>query len=175
MDRLQLISVIVCTKAIASFSASLNMCQTTFFASTEAQLLAITTPNSGVSGTVAEQVANAALTGALVFHSFAGSLCLDSVDPYSRNARTLATLSFTAAFVLVRFRLKEATKDEHQGTDKEKRKIWSSNPHVAMQRVGYHKYVYLPINVFCAHAVTWYFSRNHLCTYFGVLTCYVYT
>ncbi|KAF8511512.1 hypothetical protein JB92DRAFT_2725540, partial [Gautieria morchelliformis] len=103
MDRLQLISVI-----------------TTFFASTEAQLLAITT-TKGALGSNVTQAANAALTGALVLHSLA------------------ATLSFTSSFVLVRFRVNETTKGKHGPTDTEKQKIWSTNPHVAMQRVGYRK------------------------------------
>lgn len=59
--------------AMAPFSPSKHTLQTTFFAATEAQLLSTTTPNQGSSGTVTEQAANAALTGALVFHSFAGS------------------------------------------------------------------------------------------------------
>ena len=55
-----------------------------------------------------------------------------------------ATLSFTGAFVLVRFRLREASKAEHKGTTVEKQEIWSTNPHVAMQRVGYRQRVCLP-------------------------------
>ncbi|EMD33154.1 hypothetical protein CERSUDRAFT_118216 [Gelatoporia subvermispora B] len=69
---------------------------TTFFAAIEAQLLGITTPGAGedTSETRIESTANATLVGALVVHVFA------------------AILSFLAAFFLVRYRLKEATREE---------------------------------------------------------------
>ncbi|KAJ2955172.1 hypothetical protein NUW54_g14760 [Trametes sanguinea] len=67
MDRLQLISVI-----------------TTFFAAMEAQLLGSTMPDDPTKDPPADQVANAALTGALVVHVFA------------------AIISFLAAFFLIR-------------------------------------------------------------------------
>ncbi|KZT72252.1 hypothetical protein DAEQUDRAFT_809150 [Daedalea quercina L-15889] len=82
MDRLQLISVI-----------------TTFFAAMESQLLVITTPSDDTQPKTpprarALDTANTILAGALVIH-----LCA-------------AIISFLAAFFLVRYRLKEATKAE---------------------------------------------------------------
>lgn len=66
---------------------------TTFFASVESQLLGNTTPDDG-QGTRTDQAANAGLMGALVMHSFA------------------AILSFLGAFILVRYKVKEAKKEE---------------------------------------------------------------
>ncbi|KAJ7647738.1 hypothetical protein FB45DRAFT_207638 [Roridomyces roridus] len=80
MDRLQLISVI-----------------TTFFASTEAGMLQVTTPGGAESSTAAIiQITNAAFLGALVLHIWA------------------AIISFMAAFFLVRYNLKEAKEEELQ-------------------------------------------------------------
>ncbi|KAH8087794.1 hypothetical protein BXZ70DRAFT_533150 [Cristinia sonorae] len=103
MDRLQLISVI-----------------TTFFASTEAQLLGITVPDDSTNIRPIEQAANAGLAGALVIHVFA------------------AILSFFAAFFLIRYRLREAKREEHKiedgatskGTAHNESHIFSSNPHL---------------------------------------------
>ncbi|KAJ7647722.1 hypothetical protein FB45DRAFT_894264 [Roridomyces roridus] len=82
MDRLQLISVI-----------------TTFFASTEAGMLQVTSPAGGdTNGSASSQLANATFLGALVLHIWA------------------AIISFLAAFFLVRYNLKEAKK-EQQNTD----------------------------------------------------------
>ncbi|KAJ7502978.1 hypothetical protein B0H11DRAFT_1987241 [Mycena galericulata] len=76
MDRLQLISVI-----------------TTFFASTEAGMLQVT--SQGGDGTSPpSQLANGAFLGALVVHIWA------------------AIISFMAAFFLVRYNLKEAKEEE---------------------------------------------------------------
>ncbi|KIJ31254.1 hypothetical protein M422DRAFT_267061 [Sphaerobolus stellatus SS14] len=99
---------------------------TTFFAANEAQMLSITTPGSGDTVTLAGVTANACLAGALVFHSAA------------------AIFSFVAAFVLVRFRLKEAKLEKKNPSDTEKQPpqgIQSTNPHIAMQRVGYRQKV----------------------------------
>ncbi|OCH90610.1 hypothetical protein OBBRIDRAFT_793166 [Obba rivulosa] len=69
---------------------------TTFFAAIEAQLLGITTPDPGTAAAESriEQTANATLAGALVVHVFA------------------AILSFLAAFFLIRYRLREVTREE---------------------------------------------------------------
>jgi len=77
MDRLQLISVI-----------------TTFFASVEAGLLQVTTPDSKNNVSRVDQTANACLVGALIMHVFA------------------AVISFLAAFFLIRYKLKEAKNEE---------------------------------------------------------------
>ncbi|KAI0743740.1 hypothetical protein C8Q80DRAFT_1272388 [Daedaleopsis nitida] len=81
MDRLQLISVI-----------------TTFFAAMESQLLGSTAPGEDdrKSEPLASQIANAALTGALVVHVFA------------------AILSFLAAFFLIRYKLTAAKREERK-------------------------------------------------------------
>ncbi|KAF8584273.1 hypothetical protein K439DRAFT_1150622 [Ramaria rubella] len=51
-----------------------------------------------------------------------------------------AILSFTAAFVLIRFRLQEAKEDKHKDSDSEKQTVWSRDPHVALQRVLYRQH-----------------------------------
>ncbi|KAI0829649.1 hypothetical protein BC628DRAFT_1055951 [Trametes gibbosa] len=79
MDRLQLISVI-----------------TTFFAAMEAQLLGSTVPDDPDDERAIDQVANAALTGALVVHVFA------------------AIISFLAAFFLIRYKLTVAKREERK-------------------------------------------------------------
>ncbi|TFK50986.1 hypothetical protein OE88DRAFT_1660161 [Heliocybe sulcata] len=68
---------------------------TTFFASVESQLVGNTIPSNG-SGPASRtlQAANSGLMGALVMHSFA------------------AILSFLGAFILVRYKVKEAKKEE---------------------------------------------------------------
>lgn len=95
---------------------------TTFFAATETQLLVITTPaddNTPVSRI--RSTANAILAGALVIH-----LCA-------------AIISFLAAFFLVRYRLKEAAKEEIKietgitptsSNPVLKTGIWTANPHL---------------------------------------------
>ena len=70
--------------------------QTTFFAAIEAQLLGITTPDSRDSDSPLDQVANAALAGALVVHVFA------------------AIMSFFAAFFLIRYKLSMAKREERK-------------------------------------------------------------
>ncbi|TFY57599.1 hypothetical protein EVJ58_g6926 [Rhodofomes roseus] len=95
---------------------------TTFFAATEGQLLVITTPADDNSPeTRIRATANAILAGALVIH-----LCA-------------AIISFLAAFFLVRYRLKEATKEEIKietgitpasSHPDLKTGIWSTNPHL---------------------------------------------
>ncbi|KAL1942623.1 hypothetical protein VTO73DRAFT_4863 [Trametes versicolor] len=115
MDRLQLISVI-----------------TTFFAAMEAQLLGTTIPDDPKNDPVIDQIANAALTGALVVHVFA------------------AIISFLAAFFLIRYKLTAAKREEHKvesglanaATPVESREstqptfppIFSSDPH--LEQVG---------------------------------------
>ncbi|KAI0775652.1 hypothetical protein BD413DRAFT_281108 [Trametes elegans] len=79
MDRLQLISVI-----------------TTFFAAMEAQLLGSTMPDDPANDPPIDQLANAALTGALVVHVFA------------------AIMSFLAAFFLIRYKLIAAKREERK-------------------------------------------------------------
>ncbi|KAI0919044.1 hypothetical protein AcW1_003477 [Taiwanofungus camphoratus] len=108
MDRLQLISVI-----------------TTFFATMEAQLLVITTPDRGEKSPPIEQAANAGLAGALATHLFA------------------AIVSFLSAFFLIRYRVREAKREEQKvetgitppsTTSSELPVIFSSNPH--LEQVG---------------------------------------
>lgn len=107
-------------------------------------MLSNTIPSQSGPSNSAEQAANAALTGALVLHSFAGlfSLCLYRSIFITDITWLLATLSFTIAFVLVRFRLQE-TKEKRGDTDIEKQKVWSinSHAHVAMHRVGFRQQV----------------------------------
>ncbi|KAI8975795.1 hypothetical protein BD414DRAFT_496936 [Trametes punicea] len=115
MDRLQLISVI-----------------TTFFAAMESQLLGSTMPGDPTKDPPADQVANAALTGALVVHVFA------------------AIISFLAAFFLIRYKLTVAKREElkvesgladgstaagsRPPTELATAPIFSSNPH--LEQVG---------------------------------------
>lgn len=80
MDRLQLISVIVSlilstingpqrhSDADALF---ISLFQTTFFASTEAGLLSVMTPDTKGDSTRLEQASSAGLMGALLIHVFA--------------------------------------------------------------------------------------------------------
>jgi len=80
MDRLQLISVI-----------------TTFFASTEAGMLQVTTPTGGdINASGTSQLVNSAFLGALVLHVWA------------------AIISFMGAFFLVRYNLKEAKEEQRE-------------------------------------------------------------
>ncbi|THH21062.1 hypothetical protein EUX98_g8456, partial [Antrodiella citrinella] len=92
---------------------------TTFFAATEAQLLGITVPSDdGTPLRPVEQAANAGLAGALVIHVFA------------------AILSFFAAFFLIRYRLREAKREESKVEEGSPEKstdshsIFSANPHL---------------------------------------------
>ncbi|KAF7428769.1 hypothetical protein PC9H_008001 [Pleurotus ostreatus] len=87
MDRLQLISVIV--RFVHNFGS-----WTTFFASMEAGLLQVTAPDPDNNSTRLEEASNAGLIGALVVHV---------------NA---AILSFLAAFFLIRYKVKQAGKQE---------------------------------------------------------------
>lgn len=68
--------------------------QTTFFAGMEVQLLGTTMPDDPKNDPVIDQIANAALTGALVVHVFA------------------AITSFLAAFFLTRYKLSAAKREE---------------------------------------------------------------
>ncbi|KAF8891826.1 hypothetical protein BD779DRAFT_1513371 [Infundibulicybe gibba] len=111
MDRLQLISLI-----------------TTFFASTEAGLLQVAPPDSTVLQSKIEEVTNAAIMGALIFHV---------------NA---AILAFLAAFFLVTYKVHIATGEERQAVKDvnpsfnevprrvinrtSENTIWSANPHL---------------------------------------------
>ncbi|KAJ7502996.1 hypothetical protein B0H11DRAFT_613856 [Mycena galericulata] len=115
MDRLQLISVI-----------------TTFFASTEAGMLQVTTPPGGATtSSPVSQLANSTFLGALILHIFA------------------AIISFMGAFFLVRYNLKEAKQEQSQ-TDAtpgpangsrarstpltRPQAVWTTNPH--LEEVG---------------------------------------
>jgi len=107
---------------------------TTFFAANEAQLLSITTPSDpstppGQTSPTA-QTANAMLSGALVLHTFS------------------AVVAFIGAFVLVRYKVKEAKEEEakeegktekdkvnYRENAKKQGQLWSSNPHI--EQVGY--------------------------------------
>jgi len=103
MDRLQLISVI-----------------TTFFASTEAGMLQVTSP--GGNEDPGSQVANAAFLGALVLHIWA------------------AIISFMGAFFLVRYNLKEAKQEQKEvggpnsPSSAHSLPVWTTNPH--LEQVG---------------------------------------
>ncbi|KZS87215.1 hypothetical protein SISNIDRAFT_321043 [Sistotremastrum niveocremeum HHB9708] len=106
---------------------------TTFFAATESQLLSVTTPSDDPNSTSgAMKAANATLSGALVLHSFS------------------AVVAFLGAFVLVRYKLHEAKREERKvdshpqardGSQSEKGPApardevggggpWSANPHL---------------------------------------------
>ncbi|KAI0717468.1 hypothetical protein C8Q72DRAFT_891508 [Fomitopsis betulina] len=95
---------------------------TTFFAATEGQLLVITTPaDDNTPETSIRAAANGILAGALVIH-----LCA-------------AIISFLAAFFLVRYRLREATKQEikietgltpDSSSPELKTGVLSTNPHL---------------------------------------------
>ncbi|KII95640.1 hypothetical protein PLICRDRAFT_170264 [Plicaturopsis crispa FD-325 SS-3] len=89
MDRLQLISVI-----------------TTFFASTEAGLLQVTTPDDGDQDSMSgvAKAANASLVGALIMHTFAGE----------------SVVSFLASFYLIRYKLHVAKKEEIKAENPDK-------------------------------------------------------
>jgi len=67
---------------------------TTFFASVEAGLLQATTPTSTDNVSSLNQASNASLVGALIMHVFS------------------AIISFLAAFFLIRYKLKEAKREE---------------------------------------------------------------
>jgi len=120
MDRLQLISVI-----------------TTFFASTEAGMLQVTTPAGGdTTSSASSQLVNSAFLGALVLHIWA------------------AIISFMGAFFLVRYNLKEAKEEQNatnsndghstplarDGTQQslaqylKLQPVWTTNPH--LEQVG---------------------------------------
>jgi len=93
---------------------------TTFFAATTSQLLSITTPQGpGSSSSPGLSIANAALTGSLIMESFS------------------AVVAFVGAFVLVRYKVREATKDEAE-KDQEKHgaKTWSTGPHLEQEQWG---------------------------------------
>ena len=70
--------------------------QTTFFAAMESQLLGTTAPDDPHDEPWPSQVANAALTGALVVHIFA------------------AILAFFSAFFLIRYKLAVAKREERR-------------------------------------------------------------
>ncbi|KIP11348.1 hypothetical protein PHLGIDRAFT_124988 [Phlebiopsis gigantea 11061_1 CR5-6] len=110
---------------------------TTFFAAIESQLLGIVTPSDASEVSRVQRASVAALSSSLVIHVFA------------------AILSFIAAFFLVRFRLHEASRQEHEieaqadhnaapvrgegGTSESKLRssdtaIWSANPQ--LEQVG---------------------------------------
>lgn len=98
---------------------------TTFFAATEAQLLGFIAPDDHDEGPLVQQAANAILAGALIIH-----LCA-------------AIISFLAAFFLVRYRLREAKREELKvelgvspldGSRSSDPPVWSANPH--LEQVG---------------------------------------
>lgn len=93
--------------------------QTTFFASIEAGLLQITTPDSkGAILSRLDEAANAGLIGALVVHANAGEhlfyIIHGSNSTMMRMCHecTSAIISFIGAFFLVRYELDEAKKEE---------------------------------------------------------------
>lgn len=97
---------------------------TTFFAATEAQLLGFTTPDDTKHVSLVQQAANTILAGALVIHLSA------------------AIISFLAAFFLVRYRLKEAKREELKvelgvtpnASQSGEAPVWTSDPH--LEQVG---------------------------------------
>ncbi|EJD46868.1 hypothetical protein AURDEDRAFT_123711 [Auricularia subglabra TFB-10046 SS5] len=92
--------------------------KTTFFAATNAQLLSITTPMDP-PGIVALQLSNAALSASLILESFS------------------AVISFLGAFVLVRYKLKEATEEEaEQSAQETGASTWSRDPHLVQEYWG---------------------------------------
>lgn len=99
-----------CQQAMWGIDAS----QTTFFASTEAGLLQTTTPSSDNPPTPALNAANAGIIGALILHSFAGAYLYSSQLKLQEvlTHDSSAILSFLASFVLVRYKLDEAKKEE---------------------------------------------------------------
>ncbi|CAL1711457.1 unnamed protein product [Somion occarium] len=133
MDRLQLISVI-----------------TTFFAATEAQLLGLTTPDLDNRGNLqlSEAITNATLAGALLVHVYAGMSALSSHLKVLMHGQ--AILSFFAAFFLIRYRLKEATRAEikietGQVDSPRDIPIFTSNPH--LETVGWFRRPQPPIHL----------------------------
>ena len=127
MGRLQQISIIVSQRSFGTFSTGklTESAQTTFFAAMESQLVGSTLPVNPTRSTYVNQIANAALTGALVMHVFA------------------AILSFLAAFFLIRYKLAVAKQQDVESGMAETRqpsmdpgmpKIFSSNPH--LEQVG---------------------------------------
>ncbi|CAL1711455.1 unnamed protein product [Somion occarium] len=107
---------------------------TTFFAATEAQLLGLTTPDLDNRGNLqlSEAITNATLAGALLVHVYA------------------AILSFFAAFFLIRYRLKEATRAEikietGQVDSPRDIPIFTSNPH--LETVGWFRRPQPPIHL----------------------------
>ena len=127
MDRLQQISIIVSQRSFDTISMGMltDVGQTTFFAAMESQLVGSTLPVNPTRSTYVNQIANAALTGALIMHVFA------------------AILSFLAAFFLIRYKLAVAKQQDVESGMAETRqssmdpgmpKIFSSNPH--LEQVG---------------------------------------
>jgi len=94
---------------------------TTFFAATVSQLLSITSPGVGddpTQQTPGMQLANAAFGGALIMESFS------------------AVIAFMGAFVLVRYKVREATKDEKEEKHEAQQGPYSTDPHVAQTYWG---------------------------------------
>ncbi|KZV88379.1 hypothetical protein EXIGLDRAFT_772745 [Exidia glandulosa HHB12029] len=92
---------------------------TTFFAATNAQLLSITTPTDSAPGSASLQLSNATLAASLVLESFS------------------AVVSFLGAFVLVRYKVKEATKEEAQEeAQRNGRDTWTADPHLEQEFWG---------------------------------------
>lgn len=118
MDRLQLISVIVRPVHDSASVPQTRPRQTTFFAATNAQLLSITTPTDG-PGSASLQLSNATLAASLILESFS------------------AVVSFLGAFTLVRYKVKEATKEEAQEAAlKNGTATWSCDPHIEQEHWG---------------------------------------
>ncbi|CAL1711456.1 unnamed protein product [Somion occarium] len=153
MDRLQLISVIVCASIMNSFpmnSSTTSGRKTTFFAATEAQLLGLTTPDLDNRGNLqlSEAITNATLAGALLVHVYAGMSALSSHLKVLMHGQ--AILSFFAAFFLIRYRLKEATRAEikietGQVDSPRDIPIFTSNPH--LETVGWFRRPQPPIHL----------------------------
>jgi len=172
MDRLQLISVI-----------------TTFFASTEAVLLGLTTTDTSFQSGI-QQAGNAAFLGALVLHTSA------------------AIVSFLAAFFLVNYRVHEAKKEEAEAegdtfvetpldifevavdptpqhpkvfkgqpkpiaTKKVDRPLWSSNPHLA--QVGPFRGTQPPTNILGrCHSLSVFLATLGFALAMGGIACFAW-
>lgn len=97
--------------------------------------MGITVPdkNDG-SSKPSEKAANACLAGALVVHVFAGVGPSFVTPPNLLTVSFLAILSFFAAFFLIRYRLREATREELKvelsDPLQKNQPIFSSNPHL---------------------------------------------
>lgn len=93
-------------------------------------MLQVTAPGGpGDDYPVILQVANASFLGATVLHSWAGTYFLQCANVAGALINFCAAIvSFLAAFVLVRYKLKEATKEEHKAEASGKGGMVSNGP-----------------------------------------------